>query len=316
MTDATPVFDDVPLTAIRIDGGTQARTAIDQEVVAEYAEAMRQGEVFPPLVVFFDGAEFWLADGFHRYHASLRAGVETVRSEIHTGLLDDAKLHAAGANRGHGLRRTNADKRNAVNIVLAVPKCQAWSDREIARQCGVGASLVADVRKSICTNNADSPAPATRTVTRNGTTYEQKVKARPAPVDPKPSNSMELENPVSPANGIGTEPTIATARLAPEQGAVAVTEFEALKEENAQLRAELGELAEQFEETLLQAEAMRKVLEADAPLQEAFKQLAQAQELNRVLETRLHGLTNEKNEVMRRYNGARHELDRLKAVHA
>jgi hypothetical protein len=36
------------------------------------------------------------------------------------------------------------------------------------------------VRKAICSNNADNPAPAARTVTRNGTTYEQNVKASPA----------------------------------------------------------------------------------------------------------------------------------------
>lgn len=45
-----------------------------------------------------------------------------------------------------------------------------WSDREIARQVGVGNKFVGDARASICVPNTDSPAPATRTVTRNGTT--------------------------------------------------------------------------------------------------------------------------------------------------
>jgi len=126
----------------------------------------------------------------------------------------------------------------------------------------------------------------------------------PAAAPPIPPNSGELD-PAPPmlSNSTALEPLPAG-------------ELEALRAENAQLRAELGELAEQFEETLLQAEAMRKVLEADAPLQEAFRQLTQAQELNRVLETRLHGLSNEKNEVLRRYKGARHELDSLKRAHA
>lgn len=51
-----------------------------------------------------------------------------------------------------------------------------WSDREIARQCGVSNKFVGDVRASICFPNTDSPAdtpaqpaaPATCTVTRNG----------------------------------------------------------------------------------------------------------------------------------------------------
>lgn len=59
---------------IRIDGGTQARESINQEAVQEYAEAIAQGATFPPVTIFFDGAEPWLADGFHRYHAHRHAG--------------------------------------------------------------------------------------------------------------------------------------------------------------------------------------------------------------------------------------------------
>ena len=35
-----------------------------------YAQAIRDGEEFPPLIVFsIDGANFHLADGFHRFEA-------------------------------------------------------------------------------------------------------------------------------------------------------------------------------------------------------------------------------------------------------
>ena len=54
------------LDAIRLDGETQARVALDSTQVAEYAEAMRDGDKFPPIVVFHDGSDYWLADGFHR----------------------------------------------------------------------------------------------------------------------------------------------------------------------------------------------------------------------------------------------------------
>lgn len=91
---------------------------------------------------------------------------------------------------------------------------------------------------------------------------------------------------------------------------------EELRADNAALREQLAELAEQFEETLAEAEAMRKVIEADPALAETMQQLKQARELNRVPETRLHGLVNEKNEILGRYNGARRELDRLKKAHA
>src|SRR3546814_16156530 len=40
------------LSAIRIDGGTQSRSFINEEIVAEYAEAMRANTAFPPVTIF------------------------------------------------------------------------------------------------------------------------------------------------------------------------------------------------------------------------------------------------------------------------
>jgi hypothetical protein len=36
---------------------------LNQEVVTEYAEQMAEGDVFPVVIVFQDGANYWLADG-------------------------------------------------------------------------------------------------------------------------------------------------------------------------------------------------------------------------------------------------------------
>jgi len=58
---------------IRIDGGTQPRAALLIDVMEDYAEQMRNGVEFPPITVFFDGKEYWLADGFHRLGAALGA---------------------------------------------------------------------------------------------------------------------------------------------------------------------------------------------------------------------------------------------------
>ena len=56
---------------IRQDGGTQPRAEIWQDVVDDYAEQMTAGATFPPIVVFYDGTHYWLADGFHRLAAWL-----------------------------------------------------------------------------------------------------------------------------------------------------------------------------------------------------------------------------------------------------
>ncbi len=155
---------------IRIDGGTQARERIDTATVSEYAEALRDGVEFPPVVVFFDGVDTWLADGFHRYHAHRQNGATHIEANIEAGTLDDAKLYAASANSDHGLRRTNEDKRRAVRMVLdAKPD---WSDSHIAKHAGVSHTLVGQIRKSILQSLQDS-SPTTRTVERNGTTYQQ-----------------------------------------------------------------------------------------------------------------------------------------------
>jgi hypothetical protein len=142
------------LEQIRIDGGTQPRVAIDEQVVADYAESYSTGVSMPPVTVFFDGATYWLADGFHRYWANKRIDCEYIIAEVHQGTQRDAVLYSVGANAGHGLRRTNADKRKAVLTMLTDPNvCHdesgtPWSDLAISRRCCVSAPFVAKMRAS------------------------------------------------------------------------------------------------------------------------------------------------------------------------
>ena len=158
------------LDQIRTNGGTQSRVELNQETVAEYAQAFTAGASFPPVVVFFDGANYWLADGFHRYFGARDAGESAIDAEIITGTQRDAVLYSLKANATHGLRRTNADKRKAVETLLKDAEWATWSDRKIAEVCGVSHELARQVRGAICHPLTDSP---TRTVERNGKTYEQ-----------------------------------------------------------------------------------------------------------------------------------------------
>ncbi len=135
---------------IQTDGGTQSRTNLNPETVEEYAAAMEAGSEFPAIVVYHDGDKYWLADGFHRLAAWKRVHPEYVpiHADVRQGTRRDAILHSVGANSAHGLRRTNADKRRAVLCLLEDNEWGAWSDREIARRCNVGADLVGALRKS------------------------------------------------------------------------------------------------------------------------------------------------------------------------
>jgi hypothetical protein len=137
------------LSEIVHDGGTQQREKIDEKVVADYVEAMNGGVKFPPLVTFFDGAQHWLADGFHRYWAYRGAGIDECEVDVRDGLARDAILYSFGANARHGLRRTNADKAKAVTAMLNDAEWSQWSARKIAEQCGVSNNFVSVIIKKI-----------------------------------------------------------------------------------------------------------------------------------------------------------------------
>lgn len=124
--------------------------------MAEYAEAMRCGAKFPPLILFYDGVQHWMGDGFHRYHACRAAEIIDVQSDVHTGTKRDARLFSAGANNDHGMRPTNADKRKAAMVLLLDDEWVCWSDVKIAKHCHVTQPFVSKLRKSL-----EAPAPIT-----------------------------------------------------------------------------------------------------------------------------------------------------------
>jgi len=132
---------------IRIDCGTQSREKIDQQVVSDYAVALKEGAKFPAVVVFHDGLEYYLADGFHRYLAHVQAGRTEIEAEVKNGTLRDAILYSLSANDSHGLRRTNADKRKSVMTLLEDDEWKQWSSSDIARACKVSHVFVIKLRK-------------------------------------------------------------------------------------------------------------------------------------------------------------------------
>lgn len=139
----------IGLEKIRIDCGTQPRVEIDQKVVVDYSERIKEGTQFPSVVVFSDGTTYYLADGFHRYFANKAAGAPGIECTVINGTLRDAILYSYGANGDHGLQRSNADKRNIVTKMLQDLEWSDWSDREIAKHCHVSHMLVSNIRKDL-----------------------------------------------------------------------------------------------------------------------------------------------------------------------
>jgi hypothetical protein len=102
-----------------------------------------------------------LADGFRRVNAYLEAEHTHVACEVRQGSQRDAILFSVSANASHGLRRTNADKRRAVELLILDPEWARWSSREIAKAAAVDDKFVGKIRGKLSAT-ADGPQLAAR----------------------------------------------------------------------------------------------------------------------------------------------------------
>ncbi|MFX4086140.1 hypothetical protein ACKU27_13665 [Sphingobium yanoikuyae] len=158
------------VSLIRRDGGTQIRAQVSMDVAKDYAEALERGDTFPPVKARFDGTHYWLCDGFHRIMAAEMRGAAKMAVEVKPGTRRDAILDAVGANAAHGFRRTNADKRQAVLVLLDDAEWSAKSDREIARIAHVDPGMVGCLRPPPSVDK-----PQMRTVVRGGAEFKMRV---------------------------------------------------------------------------------------------------------------------------------------------
>ena len=143
----TPAKETVALDKLVTDSGTQVRTEISDFIVSEYAEALADGARFPPVVVFRKGGADVLADGFHRVRAYEQAGRDGIEANVYEGGPDEALWFALGANRAHGQRLCEGDKRRAIELAY-----KAWPDvsqRRIAAHVGCNQRYVGTVRAQL-----------------------------------------------------------------------------------------------------------------------------------------------------------------------
>jgi len=167
------------IDVIRIDGGTQCRAEINEPKVSEYADLIESGVVFPAVRVFFDGVDYWLADGFHRYHAHKQAGQAAINADVEKGTARAALLYAISANAEHGLPRTNADKRKAVQMMLDDFEWQDWSNAEIARHCKVSVTYVANMRGDTAPEERKYKTSTGKVMTKKTTSAKPKKEEEP-----------------------------------------------------------------------------------------------------------------------------------------
>jgi FtsZ-binding cell division protein ZapB len=233
----------LPMDVIRIDGGTQSRVKIRTDVVDDYAEHMAAGAIFPPGVAFFDGKEYWLADGFHRYHALRKNKKASMECNIVNGTVRDAILYSYGANGAHGLPMSNEDKWHIVSEMLADFEWGEWSDREIARKCYVSHVFVGKVRATVQGGKKEEER---KFKTASGKTAKMKVKAKKEETEPvKPKESAEVIQLQEQVEALIEEVDSLTKKLAKETAVdpeFAEQTIDDLREENKQLRLEVKSL--------------------------------------------------------------------------
>ena len=153
-------FDEVSLEFIEWrDLSTFVRYAVDGDQISNMKAAYEAGENVPPVDLFTEKALedesgepsgrliYYIGDGWHRFHALRELGRAVIVAVVHAGGRREALKYALGANAMHGLRRTNKDKRKAVEV--AVREFSTLSNRAIADMCHVGPSLVNDVRPQL-----------------------------------------------------------------------------------------------------------------------------------------------------------------------
>lgn len=247
------------IMAIRMDGDTQSRVAINEDAVADYASAIENGEALPAVVVFFNGLDHVLADGFHRLLAHKRIGCKTIDCDVRPGTLADAQLYAYGANQTHGLRRTNADKAKAVAGVLALRP--DWSDRAVAKHVGVSHPMVAAMRNP---ERAEARAAA-----RRKSSEAPKVES-----DSTPSNASSLPPAVPPAIEEQRKPGPVTTTGGPEDDADSEGGETDLEDSPADLLADM-------QRDLREAQAQVKALSEGDSAGQLLKALQRAEHAER-----------------------------------
>jgi len=158
----------VDISLIRRDGNTQHRLNLDEGTIAEWAEEMRAGAEFPPITLWWDGAHYWLSDGFRRVTAAELAGLSRFRAEVRCGTLDEAQWDSYGANATHGLRRSAAETEIIVRLALTHRNAARLSNVQIAKHLHLSEATIRLWCEKLGLKSSEG---AIRAVTRHNTTY-------------------------------------------------------------------------------------------------------------------------------------------------
>jgi regulator of replication initiation timing len=310
------------LRHIRLDGGTQARAHVDQGAIDEYAEAMEAGASFPAVIVFEDHTtqHLWLGDGFHRVAAATKIDRKNIKADIRPGGLREARLYSASrkSNGTHGVRRSNADKRRAVEIYLEDEEWANRSSREIADEVGVSHQFVINMRSekvsTVDTPPVEKPAPATAPDSTTWSEMERGAEEQESafcdqfPARPGPAAPPEPPTPSAPIKAAPLPP-------GPDDRDSRIVQLEHLVEvkdaEIAELRRQLEEAGAQVQELVDENASLHRILDGDDLLAKFQEEVVRAQALARTTEERYRGAQNQNKALSKSAAGWKRKFETL-----
>lgn len=147
------------LDEITLIEGNHARLKINPKQVSHYAALMKDGAIFPPVIVF--GEENILSDGWHRYYATKQNKGKEIMAERKPGGAREARLYSYEAN-NHGLPPTPKERIANATFMLQDQEWSEWSDAKIARHCGLDRTTVWRLRKVVSLKQF-APKPTNKT---------------------------------------------------------------------------------------------------------------------------------------------------------
>ncbi len=184
-------------------------------IVDEYTEILRlgakDGTEMGLGVVFHDGSTFWVADGVKRLTGQQRMGITRPWVNLKKGSKADAVWYASGANREHGVRLTNKEKRQAAdNLVANKSIADNFTDSAMAAQIGVSEGIVRKAHQVFIINtSADGGSPAVPATKTGRDGKQHPTTSRPAGPGPTPK---AVEKARKQAEAAGTDPDVAAQK--------------------------------------------------------------------------------------------------------
>jgi len=156
----SPMIKTIFLEDVDIDHSPMVRADLRPEVIEEYASIYKKDKKkMPHIDVFYEAGNkrMLIGDGMHRLQAMRSLNFKACQANVHAGVYEDALKFALTANERHGIRRSQADKRKAVEE--AIRQWPKVSNVQIANLASVDDHTVKAVRDWLEEQGKIAPEP-------------------------------------------------------------------------------------------------------------------------------------------------------------